>query len=186
MPRRGSRRRKIGRGHPKHRLKAAGLLVEHHPKEVVTLGSRPVVKLSSPDPRTYSGDLSLSIVTATYNRRASLMKMVNSARSSLRSDVPYEIVVVDGSSTDGSQEWCHKESDIVLIQGDLHGAVPNFNAGFLAAKGRYVCMANDDIEFVGDSLQLALDFMPNHPRVGAACIPQLRGEAKEPWVSANR
>lgn len=147
------------------------------------MGSRPEVSLSSPDPRTFLIEPLLSIVTATHDRKQHLMKMVASARSSLRPDVPYEIVVVDGGSTDGTQEWCYKEPDTVLLQGDLSGAVPNFNAGFVAARGRYVCMANDDIEFVGDSLQLALDFMPNHPRVGAACIPQVRRPETEPFVS---
>jgi GT2 family glycosyltransferase len=108
--------------------------------------------------------------------------MVASVRTNLHVNTSYEIIVVDGGSEDGTQAWCLQQPDVVLHEGNLDGAIPNFNKGFSAVAGRYVCQANDDIEFVGDSLQLALDYMRNHPRCGAGCIPHARG-TKEPWVS---
>lgn len=117
----------------------------------------------------------ISIVSGTYNRLQYVQGMVGSVRRSVGT-IPYEIVLVDGGSTDGTLEWCKSQSDIVLVeQGELLGAVAAFNAGFAQAIGRYVVAANDDIEFVGDSLVAAYSFMQDNTNVGCGCFWQDRG-----------
>src|SRR3990172_8201697 len=89
----------------------------------------------------------ISIVTGTYNRLKHLQSMVESVRLSVGVGIPYEIVVVDGGSKDGTLNWCRLQKDIVLIEhGELLGAVKAFNDGARAAKGTYVILANDDID----------------------------------------
>jgi GT2 family glycosyltransferase len=123
--------------------------------------------------------LDISIVSGTYNRLPYLQKMVISVRNSLAGvyGLAYEIVLVDGGSTDTTQEWCKMQSDIRLIEhGKLVGAVKAFNDGAYAATGKYVIMANDDIEFVDNSILVAYAYMETHPNCGGGCFYQDRNE----------
>lgn len=130
--------------------------------------------------------IDLSIVSGTYNRIGLLKNLVNSIRNCLKNDanlygLNYEIVLVDGGSTDGTLQWCRQQSDIFLIEhGELRGAVKAFNDGAFAAKGRYVILANDDVEFIGDTLLTALIYMENNPDCGIGCFYQDRGRHHEP------
>ncbi len=138
--------------------------------------------------------MDLSIVSGTFNRISYLQSMVNSVRQSI-SDLygfRYEFVLVDGGSNDGTQDWCKQQSDIRLIQHrGLLGAVKAFNDGAYAATGKYVIMANDDIEFIDNSVLLAYIYMENNPDCGGGCFYQDR-DGREwhvngmPAVSLNR
>jgi hypothetical protein len=135
--------------------------------------------------------IDLSVVTGTFNRIDYLKKMVASVRSSLEpggcrfEGVAHEIVVVDGGSTDGTLDWVRAQPDCRLIEhGELLGAVKAFNDGARAAAGRYVVLANDDVEFQGDGLARAFLFMEAHPAVGVGCFYQDRsdpGKPPAPW-----
>lgn len=117
----------------------------------------------------------VSIVSGTYNRLKYLGAMVESARLSIGVGVPYEFVLVDGGSNDGTLEWCKAQGDVVLIEhGSLRGAVKAFNDGAKAASGRYVILANDDIQFINESILSALCYMQDHPEVGVGCFYQDR------------
>ena len=120
-------------------------------------------------------EIVLSVVTGSYNRLPYLQKMVSSVRQSIGMGVPYEIVIVDGGSEDGSIEWCKEQSDIVLIeQGELLGAIKAFNAGLYAARGRYCVVGNDDIVYLDETLVTAVAFMQDNPDVGVGCFYQDR------------
>jgi len=117
----------------------------------------------------------VSIVSGTYNRLSYLQKMVDSVRTSVGIGIQYEIILVDGGSTDGTINWCKKQDDIVLIEhGKLVGPIPAFNDGARRAKGTYVILANDDIYFVDESIQAVLSFMEDRPDVGIGCFYQDR------------
>lgn len=122
----------------------------------------------------------VSVVSGTYNRLNYMQQMVRSVRQSVGGRIPYEIVLVDGGSTDGTLEWCGEQEDIQIIeQGELLGAVKAFNAGANAARGKYVILANDDIVFVGTSILRAIAFMEDHPKTGVGCFYQDRDG--KPW-----
>jgi glycosyltransferase involved in cell wall biosynthesis len=88
----------------------------------------------------------------------------------------YEIVLVDGNSVDGTQDWIEAQPDTRLIRhASLLGAVKAFNDGAFAAVGQYVIMANDDIEFLADGILKAWLFMQDHPDCGIGCFYQDRG-----------
>lgn len=121
--------------------------------------------------------IEVSVCTGTYNRLIHLQKMVESVRKSIGVGIPYEIVLTDGGSTDGTIEWCKAQGDVVLIeQGELLGAVKAFNSACRAARGRYVVLANDDIAFVDESILCALSFMDDNLDVGVGCFWQDRGD----------
>ncbi len=118
----------------------------------------------------------VSIVSGTYNRRASIERMVGSVRTSLGPyRYAYEIVLVDGGSTDGTIDWCKAQPDINLIEhGELLGAVKAFNEGARSAKGHYVILANDDISFIDDSIARSIIYMQNDLDCGIGCFYQDR------------
>jgi glycosyltransferase involved in cell wall biosynthesis len=128
--------------------------------------------------------MDVSIVSGTYNRIAYLQNMVESIRQSVRFNLSYEVVLVDGGSIDGTIEWCKEQADIRLIEhGQLYGAVKAFNDGAFAAKGDYVILANDDIEFVGDSIWRAYLHMQLNPACGVGCFYQDRDRQDAPEES---
>ena len=51
----------------------------------------------------------VSVVLGTYNRLPFLKSTIASVRSS-QIDVPYEIIVVDGGSTDGTIDWLTEQA----------------------------------------------------------------------------
>lgn len=125
----------------------------------------------------------LSIVSGTYNRLETMKKMVQSIRNSVEGvyGVSYEIILVDGGSDDGTIEWCKNQEDVHLIEhGKLLGAVKAFNDGAFSAKGSYVILANDDIEFLEDSILKAFLYIQTHPDCGIGCFYQDRNRVNQP------
>lgn len=128
----------------------------------------------------------ISIVSGTYNRLPLLQKLVASCQQSVGSH-SYEIVLVDGGSTDGTIEWCKERDDVRLIeQGELLGAIRAFNAGCRAAQGDYVAILNDDIEVVGDTLARSRDYLYDNPHIGQIAFENIikgKGDPKRTKLS---
>jgi len=96
----------------------------------------------------------VSVVLGSYNRKFFLKRVIKSIRSSAV-DFAYEIIVVDGGSSDGSTKWLMRQKDIVTIVQHNHGAWQGkgverrswgyfMNLGFRCAQGKYVLMLSDD------------------------------------------
>ncbi len=113
----------------------------------------------------------LSIVSGSYQRLASLQRMVASVRQSIPRGISYEVIVVDGGSTDGTQDWCKAQSDIVLIEHkELRGAIRAFCDGAKMAHGDYVLLSNDDVVIIPGSIMRALVHLETHPTCGAVAF----------------
>jgi len=101
-------------------------------------------------------DSGISIILGSYNRINFLKLTIQTVRSELdKTDIPYEIIVVDGGSTDGTVPWLIKQKDTITIIQHNRGIWNNkplirknwgyfMNLGFRSAKGKYVCMLSDD------------------------------------------
>lgn len=126
----------------------------------------------------------LSIVTGTVSRLPMLQNMILSARRQI-TGIPYEIIVVDGGSKDGTQDWCKQQSDIRLIEhGELRGAIQAFDDGAYAARGEYVLLANDDILFEPGAILAALAHLDSTPTCGGVAFADNRpapGFENIPW-----
>jgi glycosyltransferase involved in cell wall biosynthesis len=111
----------------------------------------------------------ISIVIATVDRLAYLHKTINSIHK-YASD--YEIVVVDGGSTDGTCDYLLGSPDIdqVILQRERCGAIKAYNAGFEAVKGEYVTWLNDDSHLVCDCYTPAIELLQD-PKIGLVAIP---------------
>lgn len=138
----------------------------------------------------------ISLVSGTYNRLESLIRMVASARANLPPGIPYEIILVDGGSDDGTLLWAARQPDIRVIEhGELLGAIRAFCDGARAATGDYVLLANDDVLFSAGSIMRALIHLEEHPGCGAVAFmdnrplpgqpPEERGQFKAQTMTAR-
>lgn len=104
----------------------------------------------------------VSVVLGTYNRKAFLKAAIRSIRENA-APFPVEIIVVDGGSTDGTQQWLLRQRDVLTIihhNREIRGGVSKrkhswgyfMNLGFKCAHGTYLCMISDDSVLVKGAL----------------------------------
>ncbi len=123
----------------------------------------------------------LSIIIVSYNTK-DLMRSCLDSIAKWSEGSPWEIIVVDNGSIDGTVEMLKKNSGItrILNKKNLGFAKAN-NQGIKAAKGRYILLLNSDTEIRRDSIQTMLRFMDDHPKAGAAtCKLELPSGAMDP------
>lgn len=122
----------------------------------------------------------ITVVSGTYNRLQLLKAMYASCKASVPIGIAIEFIVTDGGSTDGTQDWCKAQSDVTLIEhGELLGAIKAFDDGAKIARGKYVLLANDDVEIRGDSLTRALIHLEETPTCGGVAFLDDR---PNPWT----
>ena len=125
-------------------------------------------------------EIQISLVFGTYNRLKMLKKCIESIRNN-GIEAPYEIVVIDGGSTDGTGKWLIRQNDILSIfehNRDRWTKKPKrswayaYNLGYKCAQGKYVAQLNDDILIRASALQEAYEFMEQQSQdVGACAFP---------------
>lgn len=117
----------------------------------------------------------IGLVSGTYNRIDLLKTMVQSFRDNLLPGLTYTITIVDGGSTDGTQDWCKTQTDINLIEdGELLGAISAFTRGALATNAKMILLANDDITFRMGSVIPAIVHLENTMTCGAVAFADNR------------
>jgi glycosyltransferase involved in cell wall biosynthesis len=96
----------------------------------------------------------ISMIIGSFNRLPMLKICIDAVRKELINQ-DFEIIVVDGGSTDGAVEWLTQQKDIVSIiqhnRGEWLGKKIErkpwayfMNLAFKAASGKYICMLSDD------------------------------------------
>lgn len=101
-----------------------------------------------------SPDKTVSIVVPTFNRLSRLTTCIDKIRANV--SMPYELIVVDGGSTDGTRNFLAGQGDLhVILEDDREGAVKAFNKGFRAATGEFVMWLNDDAYPLPGSVEAA-------------------------------
>lgn len=120
----------------------------------------------------------VSVVLGSYNRLFFLRQAIRSIRES-EVGFGYEIIVVDGGSTDGSLWWLSRQKDIITIvqhnRGQWLGRPIErrswgyfMNLAFKSASGRYLLMMSDDSLLTPDAMAR-----------GVAHAEQLRRQGKK-------
>jgi GT2 family glycosyltransferase len=80
---------------------------------------------------------------------------------------PYEIVVLDNASSDGSVQMLEKEFPEVrlLVSEQNLGFSRGHNLAARAARGKYLFILNPDTEVIPPALELLVDYAEQHPEV---------------------
>lgn len=99
----------------------------------------------------------LSVIIPTYN----CVEYLNRCIMSVEAANPFEIIIVDDCSTDGTGELCDKfidEGNITVIHNhDNLGVVVSRNVGLIEAKGEYVTFIDSDDWIEPEFLRRAID-----------------------------
>jgi GT2 family glycosyltransferase len=118
----------------------------------------------------------ISIVSGSYNRRKFIEATLNSIRNN-GITVPYEIIIIDGGSSDGTMEYLVKQKDVITIVQHNREIVSGksvkkhswgyfMNLAFQMAKGKYVLMVSDDALLVPDSVMNAYNHFEAQLKAG--------------------
>lgn len=118
--------------------------------------------------------MEISIIITNYKTRG-LLKQCLKGIYLFPPSVPFEIIVVDNNSGDGSVELVKEQfPQVKLIASDQNlGFHKGNNLGIKESSGKYVVILNTDIAFLDNSLDKMYQFMEAHPE-SALMGPKLK------------
>lgn len=143
----------------------------------------PSAATASP-PKAKAAPLDCSIVVATKNRAALLKDMLSSLEAATRG-ISYEVVAIEGGSSDGSRELLeqHPHTRAFDEKQELgpgkHSWPRMYNFGFQQARGRWVIFASDDVTFEANCFSNAIALLDGAPESVAGGVFFYRNEIAE-------
>jgi len=121
----------------------------------------------------------VSVISLTRNRREQISNLLHALRQ--QDYHPFEIIVVDNASTDGTAEFIIKEfPEVQLIRSSKNDGNYSYNLGVNAAKGVYLLMTDDDgLPMKSDWIRQVVMRFETNPRLGAvACTIRMSDTGK--------
>jgi GT2 family glycosyltransferase len=121
----------------------------------------------------------LSVLIVNWNTRDKLRACLASIRR-FPPDEPFEVIVVDNASADGSAEMVRSEfPEVQLIEpGSNTGYARGNNLAFTQARGEWLLTLNPDTEFEDKSLQTALNELKVKTSFGACAVRLVSPDGK--------
>ena len=109
----------------------------------------------------------LSIIIVSYKRLDCLRKCIQSIMDTVKTN-PYEIIVVDNQSGDGTPETILQEfPSLQMIENTENlGFAKANNQGILVSGGKYVLLLNNDTEALPGAIDTLVEIMNHSPEVG--------------------
>lgn len=121
----------------------------------------------------------ISIVVATYQRRARLERCLGRTRAATTRT--HEFVVVDGGSTDGTAAWLARQADVRFeVEAKRGGCCAAYDRGLRLARGRYVMWLNDDSFALPGAIDAAVEFL-EADRAGRVGMVAFYHTHQQPW-----
>ena len=95
--------------------------------------------------------MNISVIIPTYNRKHSLSRTLDSVLA--QSFQPFEIIVIDDGSTDGTADWLKSNYvSIKSISQSNQGVSSARNIGIKQAEGDWIALLDSDDEWLPDKL----------------------------------
>ncbi|MBE0687714.1 MAG: glycosyltransferase, partial [Anaerolineaceae bacterium] len=107
----------------------------------------------------------ISIITPSYNQSDYLEKAMVSV---LNQDYPnLEYIIVDGNSTDGSQDIIKKYANRLAwwVSEKDNGQADAFNKGLMHAGGKYIGWLNSDDLYLDGVVSEAIELLESNPEI---------------------
>ena len=113
-----------------------------------------------------SSDPVLTIIVVNYNTREMTLACLRSLRDETRA--PYEVILVDNSSTDGSAEVIAAEFPDITLMAETanHGFAGGNNLAARRARGEYLLLLNPDTVVLDGAVDRLLAFARANPQAG--------------------
>jgi len=93
----------------------------------------------------------VSVIIPTYNRKHTLKRAIQSVY--MQSLLPYEVIVVDDGSNDGTKEWVkQKYPNVKYIYQKNSGVSSARNKGIKIARGDWIALLDSDDEWLPNKL----------------------------------
>lgn len=129
--------------------------------------------------------LDVSIVIVNYHTSGQVWDCIASIRK-FTSGINYEIIIVDNASEPGlkMQYEGYPDVKVILLDENVGFGRAN-NAGFKAARGRYLLCLNPDTLLLNNAIGILVKFMDSHPEA-AACGANLFNSDMQPTLSFRR
>ncbi|MEH1013931.1 glycosyltransferase family 2 protein [Micromonospora sp. CPCC 206060] len=106
----------------------------------------------------------VSVIMVSYQTRRLILRALATLRDSAPA-VPYEVIVVDNASTDGSAHAVraeHPDVQVIRLARNI-GFGRAVNVGAARARGGYLLLLNPDTEPVGDPVGALVGYARDHP-----------------------
>ncbi|OWV79837.1 glycosyl transferase [Rhizobium sp. R635] len=120
--------------------------------------------------------IKLSICIPTYNREAFLRNSLTYCENDYKFDFPFEIVICDNASTDGTQqvveEFIGRGLPIRYFKRESNaGALANVTSTLRLGRGEYLIYLADDDILIADAVADTIRYLDNNPEVTCAHAP---------------
>lgn len=109
----------------------------------------------------------LSIIVTVYNSR-NLLRQLARGIFAYPPSAPFELIIVDNNSQDGTSELIKKEFPKVtyICHEKNNGLASGNNSGIQKAQGEYLLILNPDVAVFEGMCDKLIAFMESHPRAG--------------------
>ncbi len=121
-----------------------------------------------PEARPDTRPVRVSIVMLTFNRLDVTRQAIDSIRNAA-SRQPYELILVDNASTDGTREYLREiegPDTLVLLNDENLGVAAGWNQGLRLASGDCLMVINNDVLVAGDWLERLVRAAYHVPNAG--------------------
>lgn len=117
--------------------------------------------------KNHVAEPTVSVIIVSWNARDYLLRCLRSL-SPAACGYPAEIIVVDNASSDGSAEIVSAQfPEVRLIRNRANlGFAKANNIGIRAARGRYLCLVNSDVEVLPGCIGRLVEYCEAHGQAG--------------------
>ena len=119
----------------------------------------------------------VSIIIINWNTRQLLENCLDSLAASCAAH-PFEVIVVDNNSTDGSREMVRQKfpATKLICNSTNVGFAHGNNQGIKASRGRYISLVNSDVKVLPGCHDKLIAFMDANPQIGISGPRVLNGD----------
>ncbi|PJZ70272.1 hypothetical protein CH373_12350 [Leptospira perolatii] len=136
---------------------------------------------------TVSSEFSVSYVVTTFNRGNLIQRTIDSILAQHAENVKFEVVVVDGGSTDDTTRVLERlykaDLRVKVVQDPSPGVMPSRHTGAKNASGSIIVFIEDDVKLEQGHLGGVVSAFSNEEihLAGGPCLPEFRDCEAPDW-----